>query len=112
LRDIAINFHHTQQLRDRIAHVILPLLKPQYAAPQATAPVQTDCDIFPIILALARCGIAHEPTNAAYVQQLKRLANALDGDQRAKIQGLIDWHNQGRKRGEVAIIQSEVAGKR
>lgn len=27
LRDIAVTFHNTQQLRERIAHVIVPLLK-------------------------------------------------------------------------------------
>ena len=36
LRDIAVEFHSTQQLRERIAHVIVPLLS-RRAVPQANA---------------------------------------------------------------------------
>lgn len=63
---------------------------------------------FAVVIALARCGIAHEPPNNAFLQQLRRMAKleGLSDFQRGRFQALLDWHNNGRERGSVGIIQS------
>lgn len=64
--------------------------------------------VFSVVLALARSGIAHELPSVAYLHQVKRLANVLSDKQQTAIQEILDWHNNGRKPGMVAIAKSSL----
>jgi hypothetical protein len=71
----------------------------------AAAPAQTAPNL-PIVLALARCGIAQEPPSNAFLHQLRRLTESLPPDDARHFKALLDWHDAGREKSTVKVVQS------
>jgi hypothetical protein len=65
----------------------------------------TDAE-FSIVLALARCGMAHEPPTDAFLHQVRRLEKILPPADSGKVRQLLEWHDAGREPSPLRIVQS------
>jgi len=56
-----------------------------------------------VVIALARCGIAHETPSAAYLHQMRRLIKVLPLEHGEKVQAMLVWHEEGRKKRDTML---------